>query len=223
MAFSAFDPLLRASYSRAACILGVAPYVKDILGDVPLRRFESVLELGVDEVAPAQPRQMETGRLDVLHVGRMVRTKGLRDVIRALALLPDLPGHPADQRGRGEELELCRAEAEKLGVDDRVSFLGRVPRAEVEALNESQDLFASRPSREPAGGVLYEAMRHGLPVITADRAVPPRSSTKARASGVPVTDPATFAADIAAALAADGALPRASRGARRGRARQGAA
>jgi glycosyltransferase involved in cell wall biosynthesis len=195
-----FDPWLRASYSRAACILGVAPYVKDILGNVPLKRLESVLELGVDEVAPERPRQMETGRLDVLHVGRMVRTKGLRDVIRALALLPDLPGIRLTSAGAGEELELCRAEAEKLGVADRVRFLGRVPRAEVEALYESHDLFCFPSFREPAGGVLYEAMRHGLPVITADRGGPASIIDDSAGIKVPVTDPATYAADIAAAL-----------------------
>ena len=45
-------------------------------------------------------------------------------------------------------------------------------RAEVEALYESHDLFCFPSFREPAGGVLYEAMRHGLPVITTDRGGP---------------------------------------------------
>jgi glycosyltransferase involved in cell wall biosynthesis len=194
------DPWLRASYSRAACILGVAPYVQDVLGAVPLQRFESVLELGVDGVAPERPRQMEIGRLDVLHVGRAVRTKGLRDVIRALALLPDLPGIRLTSAGAGEELDLCRAEAEKLGVADRVRFLGRVPRSEVEALYESHDLFCFPSFREPAGGVLYEAMRHGLPVITADRGGPASIIDATSGIKLPVTNPTTFAADIAAAL-----------------------
>ncbi|NKX43580.1 glycosyltransferase [Roseicyclus persicicus] len=195
-----FDPWLRASYTRAACVLGVAPYVRDVLAAVPLNRFESVLELGVDDVAPARPRRMEVGRLDVLHVGRAVRTKGLRDVIRALALLPDLPGVTLTSAGAGEELELCRAEAEKLGVADRVRFLGRVPRAEVERLYETHDLFCFPSFREPAGGVLYEAMRHGLPVITADRGGPAAIVDATSGIKVPVTDPAGFAADIAAAL-----------------------
>ncbi|MDG3042512.1 glycosyltransferase [Roseicyclus marinus] len=195
-----FDPWLRASYTRAACILGVAPYVKDVLGAVPLNRFESVLELGVDSVAPERARRMEAGRLDVLHVGRAVRTKGLRDVIRALALLPDLPGVRLTSAGAGEELELCRAEAKRLGVADRVRFLGRVPRAAVEALYESHDLFCFPSFREPAGGVLYEAMRHGLPVITADRGGPSSIIDAASGIKVPVTDPSGFAADIAAAL-----------------------
>ncbi|ROU04335.1 glycosyltransferase [Histidinibacterium lentulum] len=194
------DPWLRRSYGRAACVLGVAPYVRDVLGAMPLRRFEAVLELGVDDVAPARARPSLPGRLRVLHVGRAVRTKGLRDVVRALALLPDLPGVTLTSAGDGEELELCRAEAERLGVAARVEFLGRIPRESVEALYASHDVFCFPSFREPAGGVLYEAMRHGLPVVTADRGGPGWIVDEASGLRLPVTDPDRFAADIAAAL-----------------------
>jgi glycosyltransferase involved in cell wall biosynthesis len=194
------DPWLRQSYTRAACILGVAPYVETVLGDIPLRRFESVLELGADDVAPARPRLAEPGRLRVLHVGRAVRTKGLRDTVRALAHLGDLPGVTLTSAGAGEDLDACRAEAGRLGVAHRVNFLGRIPRAEVEALYASHDVFCFPSFREPAGGVLYEAMRHGLPVVTADRGGPGWIVDDACGLRLPVTDPAAFAADIADAL-----------------------
>ena len=194
------DPWLRASYARAACILGVAPYMQDVLADVPIKRFEPVLELGVDAVAPDRTRRMEPGHLKVLHVGRAVRTKGLRDVVRALALLPDLPHVTLTSAGAGEELAPCRAEAERLGVAGRVRFLGRVPRDEVEALYETHDVFCFPSFREPAGGVLYEAMRQGLPVITADRGGPASIVDGTLGLKIAVTDPDTYAADIAAAL-----------------------
>ena len=195
-----YDPWLRQSYARAACILGVAPYVRAVLGDIPIRRFESVLELGVDDVAPHLPRYAGQGDLRVLHVGRAVRTKGLRDVIRALALLPDLPQLTLTSAGAGEDLDCCKAEADRLGVAHRVQFLGRIPRAQVEALYQSHDLFCFPSFREPAGGVLYEAMRHGLPVITADRGGPGWIVDDASGVRLPVTDPATYADDIAASL-----------------------
>jgi len=194
------DPWLRRSYSRAACVLGVAPYVRDVLGSVRLKRFESVLELGVDDVAPTRPRADEQGRLRVLHVGRAVRTKGLRDVVRALALLPDLPGVTLTSAGSGEELDLCKAEAERLGVASRVDFLGRIPRENVEDLYACHDVFCFPSFREPAGGVLYEAMRHGLPVVTADRGGPGWIVDEASGIRLPVTEPGRYAADIAAAL-----------------------
>jgi glycosyltransferase involved in cell wall biosynthesis len=200
------DPWLRATYAGAACVIGVAPYMRDVLGAVPLRRFEPVLELGIDAVEPHRARPLEQGRLRLLHVGRGVRTKGLRDVIRAMAALRDLPGVTLTSAGSGEEIALCQAEAERLGVADRITFLGRVPRADIEGLYRSHDLFVFPSFREPAGGVLYEAMRHGLPVITAARGGPDFIVDDSAGLRLPVTDPADFANRIAQAvrgLAAD--------------------
>ncbi|MEQ9259276.1 MAG: glycosyltransferase family 4 protein [Roseovarius sp.] len=194
------DPWLRASYSGAACVLGVAPYMREVLGDVPLRRFEPVLELGIDDVAPPRARAGVEGQMRVLHVGRGVRTKGLRDTVRALAHLSDLPGVTLTSAGAGEEIDLCRAEAERLGVADRVTFLGKVSRAEVETLYATHDVFCFPSFREPAGGVLYEAMRHGLPVITARRGGPATIIDASSGITVPVDTPESYARSIAAAL-----------------------
>ncbi|MCT4609181.1 MAG: glycosyltransferase family 4 protein [Pelagimonas sp.] len=194
------DPWLRASYARAACVLGVAPYVQNVLGDVPLQRFEPVLELGIEDVEPDRARDQVPGRLRLLHVGRAVRTKGLRDTVRALAHLKDLPGVTLTSAGAGEELAMCRAEADRLGVADRVQFLGRIPREEVEQLYATHDAFCFPSFREPAGGVLYEAMRHGLPVITADRGGPGWIIDEGCGIRIPVTAPKEFATDIASAM-----------------------
>ncbi|MEQ9038454.1 MAG: glycosyltransferase family 4 protein [Silicimonas sp.] len=194
------DPWLRRSYARAACVLGVAPYVRDLLADVPLRRFETVLELGIHDVEPVRERPTIPGRLRVLHVGRGVRSKGLRDTVRALALLKDLDGVTLTSAGTGEEIEICRAEAERLGVADRVRFLGRISREEVEALYADHDVFCFPSFREPAGNVVYEAMRHGLPVIAADRGGPGWIVDASSGVRVPVTEPQRYARDIAAQL-----------------------
>jgi glycosyltransferase involved in cell wall biosynthesis len=194
------DPWLRASYARAACVLGVAPYVREVLTAVPLRRFEPVLELGIDDAPPPVMRPDRPGRLRLLHVGRGVRTKGLRDAVRALAHLADRPGITLTSAGAGEEIALCQAEAQALGVGTRVTFHGRLPREGVEALYASHDVFVFPSFREPAGGVLYEAMRHGLPVITAARGGPDYIVDKTCGLRLPVTTPAEFALAIAAAV-----------------------
>ncbi|WP_164659300.1 glycosyltransferase family 4 protein [Tropicibacter sp. Alg240-R139] len=203
------DPWLRASYAGAACVLGVAPYMKDVLDDIPLQRFEPVLELGIDSVAPTVERSSRPGALRLLHVGRAVRTKGLRDAVRAMAHLRDLSGVTLTSAGSGEELDLCRAEAQRLGVADRVCFLGKIPRDQVEELYASHDALCFPSFREPAGGVLYEAMRHGLPTITADRGGPGWIVDTTCGVRIPVTSPDTFAANIAdsvRALASDSVL-----------------
>jgi len=194
------DPWLRASYTKAACVIGVAPYVRDVLAAVPLQRFEPVLELGIDGVEPLIPRPLNPGTLRLLHVGRGVRTKGLRDAVRAMAQLRDLPSVTLTSAGGGEEIALCQAEAEKLGVADRVTFMGKQPRAAIEDLYRSHDVFVFPSFREPAGGVLYEAMRHGLPVITAARGGPDFIVDDTCGLRLPVTDPARFATAIAGAI-----------------------
>ncbi len=194
------DRGLRASYTGAAAVLGVAPYVRQVLGDMPLRRFEPVLELGIDALAPPVVRNRVPGALKLLHVGRGVRTKGLRDAVRALAHLDDMADVTLTSAGDGEEIALCKAEAQRLGVADRVTFLGRIPRDEVEALYASHDAFCFPSFREPAGGVLYEAMRWGLPVITAARGGPDWIIDAACGLRLPVSDPLTYPKSIAGAI-----------------------
>lgn len=202
-----YDPWLRASYARAACVLGVAPYVQDILGTIPLRRFEPVLELGIDGIETYPRPQPNAGQLRLLHVGRGVRSKGLRDAVRALAQLPDLPGITLTSAGAGEEIALAMAEARALGVADRVTFLGKQPREKIEDLYRAHDVFVFPSFREPAGGVLYEAMRHGLPVITAARGGPDHIIDDQSGIRIAVQNPAQFARDIAAAIRALHAQP----------------
>lgn len=166
------DPWLRRSFAGASCILGVAPYVREVLGTIPVQRFEVMTELGVDEPLPPVHERPERPGLRLLHVARSVRTKGLRDCVRALAHLRDLPDVTLTQAGDGEELAICIAEAKKLGVEDRISFLGRIPRQQVEDLYATSDAFIFPSFREPSGSVVFEAMRHGLPLIACDRGGP---------------------------------------------------
>lgn len=195
-----YDTDLRRSYQRAALVLGVAPYVRDLLGHLPIQRFEVMSELGVDDLAPIRPRLDRPDRLRLVHVGRAVRTKGLRDAVRAMALLPRSLDVTLDVAGCGEDTEPCRAEAERLGIADRIRFLGRLPRAEVETLYARSDAFLFPSFREPSGSVVYEALRHGLPVITADRGGPGHVVDASCGFAISVETPNAFAAGLAEAI-----------------------
>nr|WP_238941293.1 glycosyltransferase [Jannaschia sp. Os4] len=194
------DPWLRGSYAEAALVLGVAPYVRErlVAAGLPPRRYETVLELGIDGVAGPR-RPVGDGKVRLLHVGRGVRTKGLRDVIRAMARLND-PRLHLTSAGDGPEIAPCRAEAEAAGLGDRVRFLGLIPRGEVEALYATADAFVFPSFREPAGNVVYEAMRWGLPIVAADYGGPGAILDRSCAVMVPPSDPEAFVAGIAAGI-----------------------
>lgn len=194
------DPWLRRSFAGAACVIGVAPYVRDVLGIIPVQRFEAMTELGVDEPMPPLHEKEKTPDLHLLHVARAVRTKGLRDGIRALAHLADLPNVTLTQAGDGEELSLCKREAERLGVAHRVNFLGRIPRQQVEELYASSDAFLFPSFREPSGSVVFEAMRHGLPIITSDRGGPGHVVSDSAGLRVKAESPEQLALSLATAI-----------------------
>ncbi len=198
------DRALRRGYEGAELILGVAPYVAETLREtgVAVRRFEPILERGHEGRFPEVTRTSGPGEAHLLHVGRGVRTKGLRDVVRALAELRDLPGVRLTSAGDGPEIALVRTEAETLGVADQVRFLGQVPRQQVDVLYAAADIFAFPSFREPMGGVFFEAMEWGLPVIAAARGGPDFILDDTCAIRLQAETPAQFAHDIAQAIRA---------------------
>lgn len=194
------DARLRQTYQKAALVLGVAPYVQDRLQEVGLQRFHALPERGYGTFAPEHTRQSGVGQLTLFHAGRVIRTKALRDTIRALSHLRDLPGVRLVTAGDGEDLPLCRAEAKALGVADRINFLGRIPRGAVEQHYAAADAFCFPSFREPMGGVFFEAMAHSLPIITAANGGPDFLIDDTCGIKVPVTTSDAFARGIADAI-----------------------
>lgn len=195
------DPLLRRTYSRADRIIAVAPYVKGLLGDLPSHEVELMTETGV--MSLPEPRNAGTrkaGQIQLLFVGRVIRPKGVRDAIRAMAQLSDLGGLKLDVVGDGNDLAACKEEANKLGVIDRVTFHGRVPRNEVDRFYAKADVFVFPSFREPSGTVVVEAMSYGLAIIAADRGGPAFVVDESCGFRVPVLDPNQFASGIASCI-----------------------
>lgn len=193
------DRLLRGTYESADCVLGVADYVREFLVDVGLRRFEIMSETAVHDVQPPIDRSGRTGAVRLLHVGRTVRTKGLRDLIRAIDRVRDL--HVVlDVLGDGNDRDACEAMVRELGLQDRVVFHGSVPRAVVDEFYARADVFVFPSYREPGGNVSLEAMAYGLPLIVCDRGGPGANVDDTCALRLAAISPDQLAADCATAI-----------------------
>lgn len=193
------DPFLRATYEDADCVVGIAPYVRELLDDLRLRRFETLSDVAVHALPPPRDRAGRSGPVRLLHVGRMVRTKGARDAIRAMALLRDLPV-VLDVVGDGADRAACADLVRELGLTERVRVHGAVTRAEVEHFYELADVLVFPSYREPGGAVVLEAMAHGLPVVVCDRGGPGANVSDACAVRLPAESPAQLARDVATAV-----------------------
>lgn len=195
------DPLLRATYESADLVVGVAEYVPAFLASVSVPRIEIMSETAVETVAPPVDRRDRPGPVRLLHVGRTVRTKGLRDVIRAMAQTRDLDV-VLDVLGDGNDREACEQLIAELGLGDRITLHGAVPRADVDDFYRRADVFVFPSYREPGGNVILEAMSWGLPVIVCRRGGPGANVDDSCAFTLEAIDPGQLAADTASAVRA---------------------
>ena len=134
--------------------------VEDLTG--PLRRLDTI-HLGADLPA-ATPRRHPDPTL--VTVGHLVPHKGQAAVIRALAALSGR--HPRLRYvviGKGPEREALEQLAQRLGVGNRVEFVGPLPHER--ALEELArcHVHAMPSSHEPFGVAHIEAMAAGLVAI----------------------------------------------------------
>lgn len=130
----------------------------------------TTIPCGVDADTFRPLPRASDGPPTLLVIGRLVERKGVGNVIEALAQLPGVRlqvagGPPSDVLDADPEVARLRGLADRLGVTDRVDFLGAVGRAEVPALMSAADIVVAVPWYEPFGIVPVEAMACGRPVV----------------------------------------------------------
>ena len=84
------DKKLIDSYNHTDCVLVAAPYVSELLKPLPLKRVETEIELGFTPKAHKTvsiQNQSNNGKIQLLYVGRIIRTKGARDAINVPFLI----------------------------------------------------------------------------------------------------------------------------------------
>jgi|HigsolmetaAR201D_1030396.scaffolds.fasta_scaffold06720_5 glycosyltransferase involved in cell wall biosynthesis len=175
-----YRPLLEVTLRRAARIIATSP---NYVASSPfLRRYAdkcAIVPLGIDTArfAPVEPAQLGAMRASlplapsgtggrILFVGRLRYYKGLHVLIEAM---PQINGTLLIG-GDGPEREALRQQAERLGVAERVRFLGDVSDADLPALYQAADLFVmpAHVRAEALGIAQIEALASGLPSVSTE-------------------------------------------------------
>jgi glycosyltransferase involved in cell wall biosynthesis len=156
------------------------------------------LETGINQIATHSKPELDTSRpFRIIWTGEFRPRKALH------LLLEAIPQIPADLKvevrvlGEGPEQKRWQKLAEKLGVNDRVTFLGRLPRqAAIEQLSWA-DVFVFTSLRDTTGTVLPEALSQGVPVIGLDHQGFLDLVSEQCGVKIPVTTPKEVAARLA--------------------------
>lgn len=116
-------------------------------------------------------RQAASSRRAVF-IGRLLPWKGLLLSLHALAA-PPAADWVLDVFGDGPEREPARLLVARLGIEDRVRFKGRRPRAEVLEALASADALLFPSFHDSVAWSVAEAESVGCPVVCLDRGGPP--------------------------------------------------
>ena len=164
--------MILSASRRCDAIITVCTALKDALISLGADGSKiAVLRNGVDldlfhpeDRATAQSSFGVT-RFALASVGHLVERKGHDLVIGALPALPDTELFIA---GAGPEASRLQALARKLGVSDRVRFLGPLPQDRLRTLYTAIDGLVLASSREGWANVLLESMACGTPVVASN-------------------------------------------------------
>ena len=164
-----FGRRVRQAARRASVLLA-----SNSCGREQLNRFHGVSPLlmsdaGISAVADVvrRPRSGEAP-LRILWSGQFVARKALSLLLKAMAEMP--PDVPVQLRvlGRGRMEQRWKRLAGKLGLDDRIEWLGWLPYQEALEQYAWADVFAFTSLRDAMGNVVLEALANGLPVVCLD-------------------------------------------------------
>jgi len=165
--------MIRWAARRADASIGVCNALVDVLRDwgIDEQRLH-VMPNGVDlqrfRPLPPEDSRRELGIVGgpvLLSVGHLIERKGHH---LAIAAMPELLlCHPAAQLfivGEGEQRSSLLAQAQALGLADRIHLVGAVPQERLAVWYSAADLLILASSREGWANVLLEAMACGTPV-----------------------------------------------------------
>ena len=156
-------PLLRIIWKQASAIVANSNGLRELAVQFDARFEIPVIPNGVDlELYRTDARSAVMPRL--FSVGRIVHQKGLDLAMHALAGLKELSWEWRIA-GDGPQLDALKLLAQKLGITDRVQFLGWQAREQLIEQYHWSNLFLFPSRHEGMPNAVLEAMASGLPVI----------------------------------------------------------
>jgi glycosyltransferase involved in cell wall biosynthesis len=164
-------------FNRADRVTTPTPLAARLLADQGFTHDVEPVSCGIDlgRFHPhAEPKAWARKMFDLpdrptaLFVGRLDEEKRLDELVRALPLVLNETEAQAVIVGRGTQRTELERLAKRIGVADRVFFLGFVPDEIMPQAFAAADVFAMPGIAELQSIATLEAMATGLPVVAAD-------------------------------------------------------
>ncbi|MHA1263845.1 MAG: glycosyltransferase family 4 protein [Candidatus Helarchaeota archaeon] len=160
--------LLGLVIKNASCILTVSRamtrWMKKFWPNAPI----STLHNGI-ELENYYHESKQSVSIDLIYIGRLIRSKNVTDAIRVISYFQDNePPVTLTIVGTGPLEKELKQVANKLGVSDRVRFIGKVPHNIIPRFLAKADLFIFPSTKEGFPNAILEAMGASLPILASN-------------------------------------------------------
>jgi glycosyltransferase involved in cell wall biosynthesis len=167
--------LYRRLYLKADLIKAISTFIEKLTREIGYQGIVEVIPNAVDTEKFSAPVSGERlwelknmydkkhGDIFLFTASRLVLSRGVEDVIRALPLLPGNVKFliAGDGEDRAKLRDIARAE----GVEDRVIFAGHIDHKDLPAYFKMCDVFVRPSIIEGFGNAFVEAFAAGIPVV----------------------------------------------------------
>ena len=160
--------------STSLCMARQVRQLAPLVGEIAITPFGVDMSL-YKNIQPESPVQKDT--LVIGTVKTMSKNYGIDTLIIAFSSLiekmkynPRYPVHNFRLRlvGGGDQLPALKNLAQKIGVKDRIDFVGRVPHGRVPDELRKIDIYVALSRSESFGVAIVEASAAGRPVVVSD-------------------------------------------------------
>ncbi|KRQ97115.1 glycosyltransferase family 4 protein [Bradyrhizobium valentinum] len=153
-------------FEDSAAIIVLGNYGARVILDRLPTLQDKITILPNASTSPNQPNpgRSESERIRISFLGRLEPEKGVPQLVDALGKLAWRADWTATIAGSGE-LQQTRAQAQRLGIADRVDFPGWLDPSETAALLQQTDILALPSFIETLPMAVIEAFAHGVAVV----------------------------------------------------------
>jgi len=161
------NPLKNFVYRKATFCIAASSAIKKNFEDIGVKNIE-VIPNGIDlKKFESLERKPHDGFI-VMTVARLEKVKGVEYLIESIGLINSkfqIPNSKLLIIGDGSERKNLKGLANKLGLKERVGFVGQILHEKITEYLAQADCFVLPSLKEGFGIAVLEAMAAGLPVI----------------------------------------------------------
>lgn len=164
-------------YNKVSLVTAPTPIGTAILQAYNITRPTIALSNGIDLETFRQPSNKDKQELIkkynfsltpiILYIGRLDKEKKVNILIEALPYIKKSQPFHVVIEGKGQQMENLEILVQKLGLQNKISFLGYIEEKELSTLYSLATVFVMPSTAELQSLVTMEAMALGLPVIGA--------------------------------------------------------